>query len=93
MTVIIATIAIISTASHIPPVTDTLVRKPTTRPPRVSLPGAMSMSRTHRSYSTRDNLRRIAPSTRFRTGGPTLFVHAGGSSFRSRTRGLAQHDV
>jgi hypothetical protein len=93
MTAIIATIAIISTAGYIPTVTDTLARKRTIRPARVSLPRAMSMSRAHRSHSNRDDVRRIAPPASLRTGAPTLFVHAGGSCFRSRTRGLAQHDV
>jgi hypothetical protein len=88
-----AIIAIISTAGHLPTVTDTLARKRTIRPARVPLPRAMSMSRARRSHSSRDDLPRIAPPACLRTAGPTLFVHAGGSCFRSRTRGLAQHDV
>lgn len=93
MTVISASIAIISTADHIPTVTDTLVRKRTIRPARVSVPRAMSMSRARRSHSSRDDLLRITPPACLRTGAPTLFVHAGGSCFSSRARGLAQHDV
>ena len=93
MTVLIAIITVISTAGHIPTVTDTLARARTLGPPRVSLPRARRISRAHRSRPRRDDVARIAFSVRLHAGTATLFVHAGASSFRSRTRGLAQHDV
>lgn len=92
MTVFIA-IAIISTAAHIPTVTDILARMRTLRPARVSLPRAMSMSRARRPRPNRNDVRAIAFPLRLRAAAATLFVHVVGSCFRSRTRGLAQHDV
>jgi hypothetical protein len=86
-------VAIISTAGHIPTVTDTLVHTRTVGPAPVSLPRAMRLSRARRSRPLRDHIRRIVLSAHLCATVATLFVHAGWSCLRARTRGLAQHDV
>jgi hypothetical protein len=93
MTVLIAIIDVISTAGHIPTVTDTLAPARMLGPSRVSLPCALGMPRALRSRPRRGAVARIAFSVRSDAEPATLFVHAGVSCFRSRTRGLAQHDV
>lgn len=93
MTVFASIIVLISTAGATPTVRPNLVRARWSPPNRHRLAPFAGTFAPYQSPPTANDLAQLARDVRPFAAATVLFVHAGQSDLRSRTRGLAQHDV